>query len=442
MFALTRPSSCFAIPARAVPQGSTPKRDARSIRLTYTLARNAAKSNSLFATSLQLYLHGHTARVATEIAAGTQHSLPRSSRRKLASMSRDGIGLSGTHLEHDPARTAPRGRARGLSRGTCRGHRHRRRGPPSGSKSRTSAPGRRSRADGDVGRVADDEIERTLDAVERIALRERARARQTPWRRAFAGGHVERLGADVRADAASPAAARPSSVTSRQPEPVPTSRMRSGPRRASLRCVHDRRAPPRSASRCRGAGRASPARRAKRAPVRTRARPGCARPARARSAAQAAPARRRQRRPQTHRSGRAISSAAPSPVARPRKQARIDARRLDAGVGERARSAARPARRAAPVAHARAIGSSTGMALHGRELARLMIGDERVDQLVERRALEHRVELVQRQVDAMIGDAPLRKVVGADALRAVARADLALAGLRARRIRARSRSCS
>ncbi len=46
-------------------------------------------------------------------------------------------------------------------------------------------------------------------------------------------------------------------------------------------------------------------------------------------------------------------------------------------------------------------------------------------------ALEDLVELVERQVDAVIRDAPLRVVVGADALRAVARADeqLALLGL-------------
>src|SRR5436853_3558948 len=72
--------------------------------------------------------------------------------------------------------------------------------------------------------------------------------------------------------------------------------------------------------------------------------------------------------------------------------------------------------------------------VHRRQRARLMLGDECVDQFVERGALEHLLELVQRQADAMIGDASLGEIVGADALRAVAGADLALA-LRGPRIR-------
>ena len=63
--------SCFAIP-RASSQDQPLKRDARSIRLLFfRLARNRRKSNSLFATSLQLYLHGHTAFVVPEIATYT-----------------------------------------------------------------------------------------------------------------------------------------------------------------------------------------------------------------------------------------------------------------------------------------------------------------------------------------------------------------------------------
>ena len=42
-------------------------------------------------------------------------------------------------------------------------------------------------------------------------------------------------------------------------------------------------------------------------------------------------------------------------------------------------------------------------------------------------AHHHPVELVERQVDAVVGEATLREIVGADALRAVARADLRLA---------------
>ena len=58
-----------------------------------------------------------------------------------------------------------------------------------------------------------------------------------------------------------------------------------------------------------------------------------------------------------------------------------------------------------------------------REQLRLVVGDQRVDHLVEL-AHHHAVELVERQVDAVVGQPPLRKIVGADALRAVARADL------------------
>src|SRR3982751_4770968 len=42
-------------------------------------------------------------------------------------------------------------------------------------------------------------------------------------------------------------------------------------------------------------------------------------------------------------------------------------------------------------------------------------------------AVHDRVDLVQREIDAMVGHAALRKVVGADAIGAVARADEALA---------------
>ena len=53
------------------------------------------------------------------------------------------------------------------------------------------------------------------------------------------------------------------------------------------------------------------------------------------------------------------------------------------------------------------------------------------DQLA-RVAVHDVVELVERQIDAVIGDAALRKIIGADALGAVARADLELARLRLR----------
>src|SRR5688572_17041589 len=57
------------------------------------------------------------------------------------------------------------------------------------------------------------------------------------------------------------------------------------------------------------------------------------------------------------------------------------------------------------------------------------MGDQRVDDLFHF-TLHDAVELVKRQVDPVIGAATLREVVGANALGAVAAADLALAGTR------------
>src|SRR5262245_61431337 len=63
--------------------------------------------------------------------------------------------------------------------------------------------------------------------------------------------------------------------------------------------------------------------------------------------------------------------------------------------------------------------SRSRMLAQRSQLARLVVGDERVDQLVERGAVQHLVKLVHGEVDAMVGHPPLRKVVGADTLRAV-----------------------
>ena len=57
----------------------------------------------------------------------------------------------------------------------------------------------------------------------------------------------------------------------------------------------------------------------------------------------------------------------------------------------------------------------------------LVFGRERGRQFVKF-ALHDRVDLVQREVDAVVGDAALWKIVGTDAVRAVAAADQALAG--------------
>src|SRR5262249_56338437 len=62
-----------------------------------------------------------------------------------------------------------------------------------------------------------------------------------------------------------------------------------------------------------------------------------------------------------------------------------------------------------------------------REPPRFVIGDQGVDDLVQRAPFHHLVELVEREVDAMVGDAALGEIVGADAFAAVAAADLALA---------------
>src|SRR5688572_31952037 len=60
------------------------------------------------------------------------------------------------------------------------------------------------------------------------------------------------------------------------------------------------------------------------------------------------------------------------------------------------------------------------------QLLGLVLGGERVDDLVDL-AVHDALDLVEREVDAVVGDPALRKVVGADALRAIARADQQLA---------------
>src|SRR5579862_995045 len=64
-----------------------------------------------------------------------------------------------------------------------------------------------------------------------------------------------------------------------------------------------------------------------------------------------------------------------------------------------------------------------------RQLFRLVLLVQGGRQLVEV-AVHDLVELVEGEVDAMIGDAPLREIIGADALGAVSGSDLELARLR------------
>src|SRR5688500_12245404 len=56
---------------------------------------------------------------------------------------------------------------------------------------------------------------------------------------------------------------------------------------------------------------------------------------------------------------------------------------------------------------------------------RLMLAGPSFNQFLEPWTFEHEVELVQREIDTMVGDAALRKIIGADTLRPVTRPDLA-----------------
>jgi hypothetical protein len=78
----------------------------------------------------------------------------------------------------------------------------------------------------------------------------------------------------------------------------------------------------------------------------------------------------------------------------------------------------------------RAISALHTESLHLQALQSIGLvgGDQVIDELVEV-AVEHAGEIVARQADAMVGDAILRKVVGADLLAAVARLHLGAAVL-------------
>src|SRR5215468_9152853 len=60
-----------------------------------------------------------------------------------------------------------------------------------------------------------------------------------------------------------------------------------------------------------------------------------------------------------------------------------------------------------------------------RQQFRLVLGHQRVDDLAQRLAFDHLRQLVKREIDAVVAHAPLRKIIGADALGTVAGADLA-----------------
>ena len=57
----------------------------------------------------------------------------------------------------------------------------------------------------------------------------------------------------------------------------------------------------------------------------------------------------------------------------------------------------------------------------------LMMGNERLDDLVEKSARHYRIEAVKGQIYTVIAYAILREIVGADTPRAISRANLAFA---------------
>src|SRR5262252_6509373 len=106
-------------------------------------------------------------------------------------------------------------------------------------------------------------------------------------------------------------------------------------------------------------------------------------------------------------------------------------------------SAAQARRQSATLTPSTAAGSNAGGVLKRasifsgilrRELRRLIFRDQGIDDFAERFPLENLRQLVERQIDAVVGYAPLRIIVGADALGAVAAPDLAAPFGGARRI--------
>src|ERR1700704_3073830 len=84
----------------------------------------------------------------------------------------------------------------------------------------------------------------------------------------------------------------------------------------------------------------------------------------------------------------------------------------------------RPDSRSSPsmVVSARTVVTLSPLLGNGSELFGLMLGEQRLCKLREV-AVHDVVDLIEREPDAMIGHPPLREIVGADALGAVARAD-------------------
>ncbi len=267
-------------------------------------------------------------------------------------------------------------------------------------------------AAGNVGRIADDEIERAVDAVERVGPRE-VNALRNAERCGVQCGRLQGLAADVRphsrrqrqlGEQRQQQASRPGADVEDADRPLaPTLARRDAERRLDEGLAIGARIERRRRKR-------------KAAAVELPLRRGCARQARARSAARRIACSRACSSAARRRSGRAMISAVSTPAAAAtRSRASRPASSTPAAASARC-----TARAASPSVSPSPRAAAASGIFHVRQLARLVVGDQRVDQLVERRTLQHRIELVQRHVDAMVGDAPLREVVGADALRAIA----------------------
>ena len=273
----------------------------------------------------------------------------------------------------------------------------------------------------DIGRVGNDEIERRRARPRQNRRRQNARAIRKPRRAALSRAIAS---APALISVPTPVAFGNSSKSASRsaPVPVPKSAMRS-----ATRAVGDRR------ERCLDDGfgvRARHQRRRRDAQIAGPRIPcgrGCAPPAHAPAGACASAANGRRLRS----SGQHARSPASQ---RARDRARAHAR---PGGAHRARENSKPAcakrlraARAAPrrsTCPARDRECSSRCLVLRRQQGRLMLGHQRLDDFVERFAFDDLRQLVERQIDAVIGDAALRKIIGADALGAVARADLALA---------------
>ena len=272
-----------------------------------------------------------------------------------------------------------------------------------------------------IGRVRNHDVERPIRALREVDCIE-----------ADSRGDAEPLGISRAPSRAplpkyrwrrrAPPAARSAARSRSRREPVPRSQMRHVARQ-SRRALP--RAPPRPASRCRAAARASPRSASNGRPQNSFS---------PRMRATGSPASRRFRWASKRRFASAGSS---SPLARDQR------RHVEAGSGgekqarvERGVSMPAPRKRRARLGQRRAVGRHAASPSNSESFRAWSSAISASTTSSSASPREHLVELVEGEVDAVVGHPPLRKIVGADALRAVARADLALA----RRRRARS-SC-